>query len=175
MECPACGHDNISGADVCEACNVSLTQEDLPRPSSVAHHSIMSDPISLLEPLSPECLSARDSIGEAISRMRKKRLGCVLVTDSDGILIGVFTERDVLYRVAGQIRDLDGTPVGDVMTAQPTALKRSTPIAHALHVMSIHGFRHIPLVDRRGRPTGLTSFRRVVEFIGANFFSTPTD
>ena len=106
--------------------------------------------------------------------LREKRVGCVLVTDEEDKLIGVFTERDLLYRVAGQIQDLSGTSVGSVMTSEPTALRRSTPIAHALHLMSIHGFRHIPLVNRQGHPTGLTSFRRVVEFIGANFFSTPT-
>ena len=172
MECPACGHENIPGTDICDGCGVSLTQEDLPAPSTDAHH--MTDPISVLDPLLPECLSADDSIEEAISRMREKRVGCVLVTDEEGKLIGVFTERDLLYRVAGQIQDLSGTSVGSVMTSEPTALRRSTPIAHALHLMSIHGFRHIPLVNRQGHPTGLTSFRRVVEFIGANFFSTPT-
>ena len=166
MECPACDYENIPGADVCEACGVSLTHEGLLAPAEDEHHSILTDPISVLNPPAPECVSPDTSVAEAVSRMQEKRVGCVLVTDSDGRLIGVFTERDVLYRVACQIRDLSSVSVGSLMVSHPTALKPSAPIAYALHLMSIHGFRHIPLVDDQGKPIGLTSFRGVVEFIG---------
>jgi CBS domain-containing protein len=168
MICPTCGHDNISGADECAKCLASLSQEDLPTPTTQAHHIIMTDPISALDPPTPVCVSPDASLVEAISEMRRHNVGALLVTDGDGKLVGIFTERDVLRKVAGQVHDLPATPVSRMMTPNPTALKATTPIAHALHLMALHGFRHIPIVDDEGRPRGITSFRGMVQFIGTN-------
>ena len=86
-----------------------------------------------------------------------------------GELIGIFTERDVLYRVAGIIRDLKQITVKSLMTQHPTALKMDTAMQHALHIMSIHGFRHVPLVDDDEHPVGIISFRDIVHFIERHF------
>lgn len=168
MICPTCGHDNIPGVDECAECLTSLSQEDLPTPTTAVHLSIMTDPISALDPPPPVCVSPETSLAEAISRLKMNNVGALLITDADGKLIGIFTERDVLYKVAGQVRDLSAIPVSRVMTPNPTALKATVPIAHALHLMSLHGFRHIPIVDNDGRPQGLPSFRGMVKFIGTN-------
>ena len=55
------------------------------------------------------------------------------------------------------------------MTREPTALKTSDPIGHLLHLMSLHGFRHIPIVDPDGRPVGLASFKVMLQFTGGLF------
>jgi CBS domain-containing protein len=88
-----------------------------------------------------------------------------LVTDERDKLMGIFTEADVLMRVVGLVDDLTTAKVVDYMTADPVALTADLPIAHALHVMSLHGFRHLPLVDENNRPEGIISFRDVVHFI----------
>ena len=81
-------------------------------------------------------------------------------------LILIFTEHDLLRKVVGQGMNLETTPVESVMTRNPTTLKSSEPIAQALHLMAVQpGYRHIPLVDDDGRPTGLISFRRIARFI----------
>jgi CBS domain-containing protein len=67
--------------------------------------------------------------------------------------------------IAGEARNLAEIPVDTLMTRRATALKPTTPIAHGLHLMAVHGFRHIPLVDDVGRPTGILSSRRIVEYI----------
>ncbi|MDE2698880.1 MAG: hypothetical protein OXI23_08420, partial [Gemmatimonadota bacterium] len=51
----------------------------------------------------------------------------------------------------------------------PTALKTSDPIGHLLHLMSLHGFRHIPIVDPDGCPVGLASFKVMLKFTGGLF------
>jgi CBS domain-containing protein len=168
MICPTCGHDNIPGQDHCVECLASLSQEDLPAPTSAAHHIIMTDPISRLRPPKPVCVSPDTSLAESIAQLRSKNVGALLITDAAGKLIGIFTERDVLYKVAGKLRDLASIPVSRMMTPNPTALLASVPIAHALHLMALHGFRHIPIVDEDGRPRGLTSFRGALQFIGKN-------
>ena len=168
MICPSCGHDNIPGVDECDECQASLTQEDIPTPSTEVQFSIVNDPISVLEPPPPICVLPETPLDEVISQLRSNNVGALLITGVDGKLIGIFTEGYVLYKVAGEVRDLSAIPVSEVMTSNPTALKATVPIAHALHLMSLHGFRHIPIVDDEGRPQSLTSFRGMVQFIGTN-------
>jgi acetoin utilization protein AcuB len=55
------------------------------------------------------------------------------------------------------------------MTPEPFALNMEMPIAHAIHLMSEHGFRHLPLVDDNYKPVGLISFRDVVRYLKINF------
>lgn len=167
MNCPACNAENMAGTDICASCGVSLTHQMEPR--SDAHHSIVMDPIASLLPGPPECLSADDSVATAVGLMREKRIGCVFIADGDGVLTGIFTEHDLLRKVAGQAGDLSAVKMSDVMTPSPAALTDQAAIAYALHLMSIHGYRHIPIVDDDGRPTGVMTFRRVVEYIGDLF------
>jgi CBS domain-containing protein len=97
--------------------------------------------------------------------MKAVNKGYVCITNADGSLAGIFTEREVINHVAGQIQDLSRVPIETLMTTQPTALPPTAPLAHGLHLMAIDGFRHVPLVDGAGRPKGILTFRRVLEFI----------
>lgn len=169
MKCPACGSENIPGSDVCAECDASLMQEDNPTPTTEEHHSIMTDLISDLNPLSPIAVSVRASAADAVETMLNASVGCVLVTDDAGRLAGIFSETDAVRRVAGTIEDLAGVSIQEVMTRRPSTLPADVPIAHALHLMGLHGFRHVPLVDADGRPTGVISSRDIVRFIEENF------
>ncbi|MEZ4656928.1 MAG: CBS domain-containing protein [Caldilineaceae bacterium] len=79
--------------------------------------------------------------------------------------MGIFTERDVLMKVAGLVDDLSSVSVADFMTPSPVTIGADQPIAQALHLMSVHGFRHLPLVDEEGHPTGIISSRDVVAYL----------
>ncbi len=126
-------------------------------------------PIATLQPRAPVSIDAAASLAKAIRQMNAHRVGCLLVTDKDDRLVGIFTEKDVLMRVVGLVDDLTAVPVADYMTPNPIALTTSLPIAQALYEMSIHGFRHVPLVDDDGRPEGIISFRDVVRHLKQNF------
>src|SRR5206468_11425444 len=89
----------------------------------------------------------------------------VLVTDGEGRLAGIFTERDVLTRVVGWDLDARKTPLGEVMTRKPQALTASDRVAFAIHCMSVAGYRTIPLVDAEGRPIGVVTVRDVVRWL----------
>ncbi len=110
----------------------------------------------------PCCVAPETSCREAIDRMVAEKVGCVVVVRA-GKVAGVFTERDVLCKVAGQPLDLDHTPVERLMTPDPECLTPTVAIAYALNRMVVGGFRHIPLVDDEGRPVGLVGMRHVVE------------
>ena len=169
--CPACGHDNIPGADACEECRQALTEARAAASTDAEETSLLDRPLLELNPQRPECVERDTSLAAVIARLKGRNVGCVLVTGNGGELVGIFTERDVLYRVAGLIEDLDRIPVESLMTPDPTALKASDPISRALHMMVLHGFRHVPIVDEDARPVGFISFRDIVSLMEQNFVS----
>jgi CBS domain-containing protein len=89
----------------------------------------------------------------------------VLVRGKSGALVGIFTERDLLNRVAGKRLDWDAARVADYMTREPETLRPDDRIAWALHHMAVGGYRNVPLTDDRGRPVGLVSMKDIVDFI----------
>jgi len=121
--------------------------------------------VSSLKPSVPITIDAASSLARAMRQMNRHNIGCLLITDDEDRLCGIFTERDALMRVTGLVDDLAAAKIGEYMTPNPVALKADLPIAQALHLMSLHGFRHLPLVDEENRPTGIISFRDVVEYL----------
>ena len=164
--CPTCHHPNIRGMDLCEECGHSLVQQ------RGRVDPLLRTTLDQLNPRAPECLGPTTSVAETLSRLKGKNVGCVMVTGSEGELIGIFTERDVLYKVAGLILKTEVLPIESLMTSRPTALPLRATVAHALHLMSIHGFRHIPLIDEQNRPVGFISFRDIVQYIGDRYTET---
>ena len=89
--------------------------------------------------------------------MRDHNVGAVMVVE-DGKLAGVFTERDALFRVIAEGRNVGTTALGEVMTRNPQTITPDKPFADALHLMYEGGFRHVPVVED-GRPVGMISAR----------------
>lgn len=85
------------------------------------------------------------SVSVAIGVMNEQNIGSVLVMDHDRLL-GIFTERDVLTRVATAGKPID-TPVHLVMTTQLFTVTKSTLIADAMRTMSTQRCRHLPVVE----------------------------
>jgi CBS domain-containing protein len=108
------------------------------------------------------------TVRQAIEAMQRERTGCVLVVDQSH-LVGIFTERDVLTKVAARSLDLDRLQVGELMTPKPECLDMDTELAYALNQMSVGGYRHIPLLDDDGRPTGVISMQGIVDYFVALF------
>lgn len=94
---------------------------------------------------------------EAARLMRENHVGAVMVVE-EGRLAGVFTERDALFRVIAEGRDVQTAQVADVMTRNPQTIHPDKPFPDALHVMYEGGFRHVPVVED-GRPVGMISAR----------------
>ena len=100
------------------------------------------------------------SVRTASHIMATARIGSVMVVEKDA-LVGIFTERDALFRVLAGGLDPDRTKVGDVMTPNPQTITADRPLVHALHLMNDGGFRHMPVVEN-GRPIGMVSIRDAV-------------
>lgn len=98
------------------------------------------------------------SVIAAARLMKENHVGAVMVVEEDGTLAGVFTERDALFRVIADGRDVQATLLTEVMTRSPQTIHPDKPFADALHVMYEGGFRHVPVVEN-GRPVGMISAR----------------
>lgn len=97
------------------------------------------------------------TVAEAARLMRERAVGAVMVLD-EGKLVGVFTERDALFRVVAESRDVQTTRLSEVMTSRPRTVSPDMAFSDALHIMHEGGFRHVPVV-RDGRPVGMISCR----------------
>jgi CBS domain-containing protein len=131
--------------------------------------ALLNDRIAVLGPAEPICLHEGATVQEAIERMLAGRQAGVLIVDTDGRLTGIFTERDVLTRVAGQGRDPRQTTLGAVMTRDPEALGPADRIAYAVHSMSVAGYRTVPLVDAQRRPLGVVTVSDVIRWLADLF------
>ncbi|OGK94516.1 MAG: hypothetical protein A3J45_02755 [Candidatus Rokubacteria bacterium RIFCSPHIGHO2_02_FULL_69_13] len=131
--------------------------------------ALLNDAVNLLSPSERICLPATATVHEAITKMLANRRAAVVIVDGDGRLIGIFTERDVLTRVVGQSRDVQGTTLAEVMTRDPEALSPQDRICFAVNRMNNAGYRTVPLVDAERRPIGIVTVSDVVKWLAEIF------
>jgi CBS domain-containing protein len=101
------------------------------------------------------------TVSEAARLMAHKDVGAVMVV-KNGQLVGIFTERDAVFRVIAQGRDADATRLTDVMTPEPKTLEPGKSYGHALLLMQENGFRHVPVIEQ-GRLIGIVSSRNAMD------------
>ena len=167
MICPFCHYENIPGAAICENCGQDLTDLDLPQPRSAIEASIMETSLAALHPKSPVMVPPEASVAEVIQILCEEHIGCVLVGNKDEV-VGIFSERDALNRLADQYRERASLPISQFMTADPEQLDLGAPIAFALDRMSIGSFRHLP-ITRHGRLEGIISTRDILRFLSESY------
>jgi CBS domain-containing protein len=101
------------------------------------------------------------TVMEAALLMKKENIGAILVVDGSR-LIGIFTERDALFRVLAAGQDPKTTRLTEVMTPQPQTIHPDEPFLSALRIMHKGGFRHLPVAEY-DRPLGMVSVRDALD------------
>ena len=109
----------------------------------------------------PELVSARsdETVCNAAKCMAENGCGSILIIE-DGRLLGIFTERDLLVRVAAVGLDLTTTRLRDVMTTDPEFIDAEEPVEEAVRRMDEGAFRHLVVVDGE-RVLGVISTRDI--------------
>jgi len=102
-----------------------------------------------------ETAAPGDRVSDAVEKMHQKSIGALPVVEGDGI-VGIFTERDALYRVTHSKLDPDATPVSEVMTKDPDCVSPEMSVIDAMRMVNEKRFRHLPLV-KDGKLVGLVS------------------
>jgi CBS domain-containing protein len=101
------------------------------------------------------------TVAQAAKLMAKKNVGAVMVV-AEKQLVGIFTERDAVFRVLAKGRDPKATHLSEVMTASPRTVRPEESLGHALLQMHEGGFRHMPVVVE-GVPVGMISARSALD------------
>ena len=90
--------------------------------------------------------SPQETVREAAGRLAENRIGAMPVVDRDRV-IGIFSERDLLYCVARHGGGALGLLIEAVMTAPPITADRESTVRDALEVMTLRRIRHLPVLD----------------------------
>ena len=111
----------------------------------------------------PPLVRVESTAAEAIHTMLVQRVGAVGIVDSEGRIAGIFTERDVLRKLALSGRDPAKTPVREVMMTPVELATLATTAAEALATMVERHYRHLPVVSDDGKMLGMLSIRNLLE------------
>ena len=87
-----------------------------------------------------------ETVRSAVKTMAEHVCGSILVMDGDR-LVGIFTERDLLMRMAAAGRDLDRTAISEVMTREPDTIGADEPVAEAIRRMDEFSYRYLPVIE----------------------------
>ena len=111
----------------------------------------------------PATVSLDASVELAVQTMIDRRVGAVAVIDDQGVVAGMFTERDVLAKFALSQRDPKSTPVREMMSPIVEMATEATTPSEAFAVMVERHYRHMPIVDEQGKLLGICSIRNILQ------------
>ena len=95
----------------------------------------------------PVILPPSATVRDACQCMRDRRIGAVLVTESDHRLLGIFTGRDAVHRVLAEGKSASNTKLAEVMTPDPDTMPPGRTAIEALRLMEDGRYRHLPIID----------------------------
>jgi CBS domain-containing protein len=101
------------------------------------------------------------TVSKAAKLMASKNVGAVMVVENER-LVGIFTERDAVFRVMAKGLDALATNLSAVMTTAPQTVDPDKSFGYALLMMHENGFRHVPVIEN-GKPVGIVSARNALD------------
>ena len=107
-------------------------------------------------------ITATETIYAALSLLATNKIGAVLVTDPQGGIAGIISERDLVRAMHKYGKDLFDKHVGDLMTSNVVTCSPKDPVAAIMGMMTSQRFRHVPVVED-GKLAGMISIGDVVK------------
>lgn len=102
------------------------------------------------------------TVRDAANLLAEKRIGALPIV-RDGEVVGIFSERDLVYRLHSDGPDILDQPVEKAMTAPPITVSPDTPVMSALSLMTRRRIRHLPVVEGT-QLTGFVSIGDLVKY-----------
>lgn len=135
--------------------------------------ALASEPLMVVGRREPVTVGPGTSIAACLREIQRTGTGdSIFVTDGDGRLAGVLTERDIFGRLVGPDVaagiDVDA-PVETYMTTEPRTLRLEQTVADALEIMQSGRFRNIPVVDDDRRLVGVVRQVDILKFLAESF------
>jgi CBS domain-containing protein len=160
----------LNGSDFWRHCDLRRQPKCLAAHLTVSFLSLSTDPVSQAYPDEPLAVSGDATVGDVVQLMRTQKGSCVLVCDDSGKLAGIFTERDAMRWMASA--GSPATNIRELMTADPAKLEAKSSVGFAIEMMSEGGYRHLPIVNPDGVPTGVAAVRGIVHYLVDHFPNT---
>ncbi len=132
--------------------------------SSELHRALAEDTVAAMQSSPFVQVTSETSIDDALQALEESNVSSVLVVEGEK-LVGIFTERDVLEKVADRLLQLSDKPVRDVMTLNPSVVYETDPVGTAVAAIAVAGHRHVPVLTLDGRVMGIVSPKRVLHFL----------
>lgn len=97
------------------------------------------------------------NVADVAKMMCDNHVGCIPVCDENNCVVGLLTDRDVILRTISCGKDVNTTPVSDIMTCGVCCCKLDTTIDEATKLMSDFQIRRIPVCDQNNKIVGILS------------------
>ncbi|KAH9947659.1 CBS-domain-containing protein [Amylocystis lapponica] len=123
--------------------------------------NVQKGTVAALKPSPALTVPENITVAEASQLCAAKRTDCVLVVDEDEGLSGIFTAKDLAYRVTADGLDPHTTHVSAIMTRSPMVTRDTTSATEALQLMVQRHFRHLPVCNEEGNVVGLLDITKV--------------
>ena len=130
--------------------------------------ALATEPVSAIQSTPYASVPPDTPVHEAVRQLAGLHVACLLV-EEDQQLLGVFTDRNVLDKVALEYDQVKDRPVSEFMTPDPIFVYESDSAAAVLTVMAVHGFRHVPVLSSDKKIVGIASPHRISSFLGEHF------
>ncbi len=131
--------------------------------------SLESEGVGSAYPDQPLAATADETVGNVMQLLRAQRTGAVLICEGTK-LVGIFTERDAL-KLMSSGADLS-KPVREVMSCPPVTIASTATVGEAIRKMSEGAYRHLPIVDKDQKPTGVLAVHGIVHYLVDHFPET---
>ncbi len=106
-------------------------------------------------------ISPTETVHEAIQALVEHNIGGLVVTASNGTVVGIVTERDIMRECAERSDRIKVTTVGDVMTRDVIIGVPEDELDYVMGIMTKNRIRHLPVLDESGL-VGIVSIGDVV-------------
>jgi CBS domain-containing protein len=131
--------------------------------------SLESEGVGSAYPDQPLATTVDATVADALQLLRAQRTGAILICDG-AKLVGILTERDALKLMASGADFRK--PVREVMSSPPATIPATATVGDAIRRMAEGGFRHLPIVDGDGGPTGVVAVHGIVHYLVDHFPET---
>ena len=102
------------------------------------------------------------SIGAAVKRLAERRIGALVVQGADHRVVGIVSERDIVFALAERGAGILDEPVSQIMTRKVVSCTQSDTVSAVMEWMTAGKFRHLPVVEQN-RLAGIVSIGDVVK------------
>ena len=145
-----------------------LSKYDPPSLEDALETSLREDTVRSLHTTPFTAVTPQTTVQEVLSLMSERAIGCVMITDNDQLL-GIFSERDVLMKIADNYVHMKNLSIDQIMTRHPVSVYETDTPAKAMNLMAVGSFRHIPVLDVDEKVVGIVVPTRITAYLRKYF------